>query len=76
MNNSQLPAGNYVTWPKWATSALVLYMLTSFSGGIWYMATMESRMSHVERTLAGSNNIDNRLTRLEERFVSLQNHNA
>lgn len=76
MTRNDLPPANYVTWPKWANAAVIIWMVSTFSAGIWYTAKVDSRLSALERQAALNSSVDERITRLEERFVNLQQQNS
>lgn len=81
MNRGQLPEKpNYVVVPNWALIAsiigIVVPIVVTVVTGAWYMATLESRVSQIERRVDGTSNVNERLTRLETRFETIANQNT
>lgn len=77
MNKGQLPERpNYVVVPNWALVAAIIGIVAPIFAGVWYMATLESRVSQIERRVEGTSNVNDRLTRLETRFETIANQNT
>lgn len=77
MNKGQLPERpNYVVVPNWALIVGIIGIITPILTGVWYMATLESRVSQIERRVDGASDVNDRLTRLETRFETIANQNT
>lgn len=70
------PNAQYVTWPRWASAAVIIWIVTSTFGGTWWVATYtartDARIATLERATSDRSAVKERLTRLEERLVGIQ----
>jgi len=58
-------------WKEWLGPATLIYVISATFGIIWWAATLNERLQHVETNQASAVSTDQRLTRVETILINV-----